>query len=151
VTPTNKTETVTIAEEIQRLLFEIAVDQRGRLAGKLAELHLTLSQAHTLRLLDPERALPMNTIADRLLCDASNVTGIADRLEARGLIERRPSPGDRRIKTLALTDEGKVMRERVLALIAQPPPGVVALSEQDQNDLRAILDRAAKPLDSNSY
>ena len=59
---------------------------------KLAELGLTLRQAHALRLLDPEEPMPMSALAERLFCDASNVTGIADRLEARGLVEREAWP-----------------------------------------------------------
>ena len=51
----------------------------------------------------------MSGLAELLFCDASNVTGIADRLEARGLIERRSAGGDRRVKVLALTSAGEVV------------------------------------------
>ena len=44
----------------------------------------------------------MSSLAELLVCDASNITGIADRLEARGLVERRSVGADRRVKTLAL-------------------------------------------------
>ena len=40
----------------------------------------------------------MHEIATRLACDNSNVTGIVDRLEARGLVTRRPGEQDRRVK-----------------------------------------------------
>src|SRR2546423_7707573 len=85
------------AHEAQRLFFEIGMDHRSRVGASLVELGLTFSQAHALRLLDPERPLPMSSLAERLFCDASNVTGIADRLEApRPLRPRRPRGGPRR-------------------------------------------------------
>src|SRR5437870_3303553 len=81
-------EEVTLAgAEAWRLLFELFRAQRPRIVAIAAEFDLTLMQANVLHLLD--EPLPMSTLAERLSCDASNVTGIVDRLEARGLIERR--------------------------------------------------------------
>src|SRR5207245_851230 len=84
----------------------------------LAELHLTLPQAMLLRQLGD--ALPMNEAADKLHCDPSNVTGIVDRLEARGLIERQHLTTDRRVKHLALTPAGRRLLSRVEAVLAAP-------------------------------
>ena len=74
-----------------------------------------------------------------LTCDASNVTGIVDRLEARGLVERRPDPGDRRVKMLALTDEGVALRDEIVRRLAMPPEPLAALPRADQRALRDIL------------
>jgi DNA-binding MarR family transcriptional regulator len=137
---------MTVAREAQELFFEIGMVQRTRVANSLAELGLTFAQAHALRLLDPERPLPMNALAGLLVCDASNVTGIADRLEARGLIERRSAGGDRRVKVLALTRAGREVRTRVYELMSEPPAAITALSESDQRTLRDILRRAAEHL-----
>ncbi len=52
----------------------------------------------------------MRKLAQKLKCEPSNVTGIVDRLEAWGLVERRPDPGDRRVKVAAATDEGRRVR-----------------------------------------
>ena len=120
--------------------------QRARNAATLHELGLTFPQAHALRLLDPDRPLPMSAIAERLVCDASNVTGIADRLEARGYVERRSAEGDRRIKVLALTPAGVKVRERVLALMHEPPEALTRLPLKDQRALRDILRRAVEIL-----
>ena len=62
----------------------------------------------------------MRDLAARLQCDPSNVTFLADRLEERGLVERRPDPSGRRVKLLALTPAGLAMRIRVVK--ARPPP-----------------------------
>jgi DNA-binding MarR family transcriptional regulator len=67
---------------------------------------LTGAQARVLTLLARE-PMPMRQVARHLKCEPSNVTGIVDRLEARGLVERRPGAGDRRVKVAAVTDEGR--------------------------------------------
>jgi DNA-binding MarR family transcriptional regulator len=131
------------AREAQQLFFEIGMVQRQRVGSALAKLGLTFSQAHALRLLDREQPMPMSTLAGRLFCDASNVTGIADRLETRGLIERRNAADDRRVKGLVLTAEGERIRDRVHDLMGEPPAAIAALSPADQRALRDILRRAA--------
>ncbi len=134
------------AHEAQKLFFEIGMDHRSRVGASLNELGLTFSQAHALRLLDPEKPLPMSSLAERLFCDASNVTGIADRLEARGLVERRSAEGDRRVKALTLTRDGVELRDRVLEIMSEPPAAIAALSAADQRTLRGILRRAVEQL-----
>jgi DNA-binding MarR family transcriptional regulator len=136
------------AREAQQLFFEIGMSQRLRVGKALNKFGLTFVQAHALRTLDPERPLAMSALADLLLCDASNVTGIADRLEIRGLIERRTADGDRRVKALALTPKGAALRRRVLAVMSEPPASIAALSEADQRALRDILRRAVELLHS---
>jgi DNA-binding MarR family transcriptional regulator len=132
----------TVAEEAWRLVFQLAKAKHAVLSAKLVELDLTHVQAHALRLLEPERPLAMSELADALYCHASNVTGIVDRLESRGLVERRPGPGDRRVKTLALTDAGTAVRARVVELMDEPPAEIAGLSAGDQRALRDVLGRA---------
>jgi MarR family transcriptional regulator, organic hydroperoxide resistance regulator len=138
--------TTSVAREAQRLFFQIGMVQRAKVGEELAELGLTFAQAHALRLLEPDRPSPMSALADRLFCDASNVTGIADRLEARGLVERRTVGADRRVKTLALTSAGVELRSRVADVMSEPPAAIAALSAADQRALRDILRRAAAHL-----
>jgi DNA-binding MarR family transcriptional regulator len=130
------------AQEAWELLFRVAKAKHGVVSARLAELDLTPVQGHALRRLDPERPLAMSALADALYCHASNVTGIVDRLESRGLVERRPGADDRRVKTLVLTEEGARVRGRVIELLSEPPPGIASLSEADQRALRDILARA---------
>ena len=91
-----------------------------------------------------EQPRTMGEIAEMLRCDPSNVTGIADALEARGLARRRPSEADRRVKALGLTAKGEKMRLRVLGELSEPPDWLRGLSEQDQRTLRDLLRRAAE-------
>jgi MarR family transcriptional regulator, organic hydroperoxide resistance regulator len=142
--------TPSVAREAQRLFFQIGMVQRTRIGGAFTELGLTFAQAHALRLLDPDLPLPMSALAELLVCDASNVTGIADRLEARGLVERRSVGADRRVKTLALTPAGVEMRARVADLMSEPPAAIAALSAEDQRTLRDILRRAVEHLSSTA-
>ncbi len=139
-----------LAREAQQLFFEIGMAQRVRVGTAFGALGLTFTQAHALRLLEPGRPLPMSALAELLVCDASNVTGIADRLEARDLIERRGLGGDRRVRALALTTKGADLRARVLEIMSEPPAAIEALSTEDQRMLRDILRRAAEHLRSSS-
>jgi DNA-binding MarR family transcriptional regulator len=131
-----------VAQEAWGLFFQLALRNRGRLVDALTRLGLTFPQAHLLRLLAPDHPRPMSDFAVRLVCDASNVTGLADRLEARGLIERRSAEHDRRVKVLALTEAGEHVREQVIRAMQEPPAVVAALPAADQRALRDILRRA---------
>jgi len=128
------------ATEAWKRMLELMWSQRGRFMGGAGDLGLSPMQAHTLRFLEQPR--PMSELAEQLLCDASNVTGIVDRLEARGLVERRAAPEDRRVKLLCLTDAGEALRARVRQRIQVPPPELAALSPHDQRELRDLLTRA---------
>jgi DNA-binding MarR family transcriptional regulator len=94
-----------------------------------------------LRTLDQPRT--MSEIAAVLHCDNSNVTGIVDGLEARGLAERTPSASDRRVKLIALTGEGRRLRARLMREVRKPPAWLKGLSPEDQRTLRDVLKRAA--------
>jgi MarR family transcriptional regulator, organic hydroperoxide resistance regulator len=130
------------AREIWELLVELSMSRmRERIIGTVAELDLSPPQAHALKLLRPDHPIAMRALADGLHCDPSNITGIVDRLEARGLVERRAAPGDRRIKTLVLTGDGVRLRARLLERLSEPPPAIAALSADEQRQLRDLLRR----------
>jgi MarR family transcriptional regulator, organic hydroperoxide resistance regulator len=134
------------AHEAQKLFFEIGMAQRGKAGAALAELGLGFAQAHALRMLDPDEPIAMSALAERLFCDASNVTGLVDRLEARGLVERRSDASDRRVKALTLTPAGVALRDQVMAVMSEPPDAIAALPAADQRALRDILARAVEQL-----
>lgn len=138
------------AHEAQRLFFEIGMSQRTIAGAALRELGLSFAQAHALRLLDPEQPMPMSALAERLFCDASNVTGLVDRLESRGLVARQSAEDDRRVKALTITPAGVEIRERALEIMSEPPAAIAALSERDQRALRDILARAVERLRAGS-
>jgi MarR family transcriptional regulator, organic hydroperoxide resistance regulator len=130
------------AQEAWGLLWRIMQANKPRFMALAQELGLAPMQLHALRLIEPGAELPMSSLAGLLFCDASNVTGIVDRLEARGLIERRPARQDRRVKLLVLTDEGVRVRASATRQMSQPPAEIAALPLEQQRDLRDAL-RAA--------
>ena len=114
-------------------------------AAVLAELELTEALGDVLWQLGAVcQAVPMRDLAGRLHCDPSNVTFLADRLEERGLIERRPDPSDRRIKLLALTPAGLALRVRIVQAAATSSP-LARLSPADQQRLCRLLDKCLQP------
>jgi MarR family transcriptional regulator, organic hydroperoxide resistance regulator len=131
------------ATEAWSLFLGILFDERPpRLTAVAAEFDVSPMAVKMLQRLEPGAALPMSALADLLFCDASNVTGMVDRLEGRGLLERRDDPADRRVKLIALTHEGAAVRERVLARLYEPPEAIERLSRTDQRALRDLLRRA---------
>ncbi len=111
----------------------------------LAELELTEALGDVLWQLGAVgEAVPGRDLADRLHCDPSNVTFLADRLEERGLIERRPDLSDRRVKLLALTTAGLAVRTRIVQAAATRSP-LARLSPADQQRLCRLLDKCLQP------
>lgn len=115
--------------------------QRCRASAVARELDLSPPQLFALRHMDPDAPRPMGELAGALACDNSNVTGIIDRLERRGLVERRPSPDDRRVRILALTAEGERLRSVVAERLAAPPAAFDGLTAAEQQQLTALLGR----------
>ena len=133
------TEQPTPAAEAWSLFWQLMQANKHRMMRLSQELDLAPMQLHALRILEPGREFPMRALADSLFCDPSNVTGIVDRLEARGLIERREAEGDRRVKIVALTPAGEGVRAGAVARMQQPPPEIAALPEAAQVALRDAL------------
>lgn len=124
-----------------RVAFELVARMRAHFEAVASEFDLTPPQARALRVLDDPT--PMGGIAQVLHCDPSNVTGIVDRLEARGLVERRPDPTDRRRRIIAVTDAGRDLHRRLHERLLAERPGVASL---DEDELRTFRDLATKAL-----
>jgi DNA-binding MarR family transcriptional regulator len=90
-----------------------------------------------------EGPLSLSGIAEAVGVDAPYATLIVDTLEARGLVERRSDPADRRRKLVSLTSEGKEAVTRVIRIQRQPPPGFGNLSPAELNALEELLGRLA--------
>jgi DNA-binding MarR family transcriptional regulator len=133
---------VSSADQAWALLLQVSFERvHAHFAQAVAELDLAPVQAKALHELDVEPPISMRELAERLKADPSNVTGLIDRLEARGLVERRADPKDRRIKGLALTPAGATLRERLFARLYSAPRSVAELSARDQRVLKDVLER----------
>jgi DNA-binding MarR family transcriptional regulator len=126
-------------EELVGLLFRLTGDLRQRFTDRSALFDLSFAQAMALRELD--EPVPMRELAQRLCCDASNVTGIVDRLEARGLVERRMAPDDRRVKRLVLTPAGHSLRDEHWDGLTVGLPLLDELSAAERRTLADLLRR----------
>jgi DNA-binding MarR family transcriptional regulator len=86
---------------------------------------------------------PTNQLATRFGVDPGWVTEIVDRLELRGELVRRPSPDDRRVKILEVTDAGRETFRAMETLFATPPPELVGAPREDLLALVRIAERLA--------
>lgn len=123
-----------------QLLMKFFFAQRQHLPVSSAEFDLPPAQCHVLHLIEPEQPLPMSRLADMLSCDASNVTGLVDRLEARGLIRRHASSDDRRVKVLQLTPAGSRLRGQLLRRMTGRSLPLSKLSLEQRRMLVKILE-----------
>ncbi len=98
---------------------------------------LTAQQVGLLRMLD--RPVSMRAFAEDLSCDPSNVTGLVDRAERLGLVQRVSDPRDRRVRMLTLTPKGRWIRDRVNRDIAQGVHEVLDLTPTDSFPVALLL------------
>jgi DNA-binding MarR family transcriptional regulator len=124
-----------------QLLLQFLLSQRAHMPTLAATLELSPAQCHVLHLIEPGRPIPMKQLAATLSCDASNVTGLIDRLESRGLVRRLPGAADRRVKELDLTPTGARLRAQLIERMTAPPASFGRLSARDQRTLARILSR----------
>lgn len=135
-----------VIDEINDLVKSIGAWMRSHFVTTVAGAGLTPPQA--LALLELDEPMPMGALAEGLAFDASYITDIADQLEARGLLERRSDPSDRRKKILALTDEGVSVRTEIWEnLNSKQGLTTAGLSEDEQRTLRNLLRKVMAALD----
>ena len=125
-----------LSDEASRNATE-AADAEGLTGQQLAAL-LALP-------LDTARGMRMRDLARRCNSTPSYLTAIVDALEGRGLVVRRPDDDDRRVRQVALTDDGLLAVGRAHSRLSVPPSGLTALSQDELRTLRDLLERAAAP------
>jgi MarR family transcriptional regulator, organic hydroperoxide resistance regulator len=141
-TPPETEAVASVAADAWRLMFELAMRHRATMLAVAAKHELSPPQLFMLRRLEPGQPTPMSELAAFMGCDASNITGLVDRLEARGLVERRVPLHDRRVKQIVLTAAGERLRDEALQHLHTAPDELTSLSGADQRALRDILRRA---------
>jgi DNA-binding MarR family transcriptional regulator len=135
-----------LAAQAWRAILDFITATASQRTRILADLGLTVSDSRALTALDAQRGRSMRSLAEEWSCDASTATWIVDRLEQRGLAERRPDPDDRRLRLAQLTVAGARLREELLRRMYTPPPELLALDESDLS----LLGAAAAKLRSGS-
>ncbi|MFJ9821755.1 MarR family winged helix-turn-helix transcriptional regulator [Streptomyces sp. NPDC101151] len=125
-----------------RLFTEVADTTTAVVGDVLTEFDLTVSSSGLLWALDPHGPpLTMRDLATRLNCDPSTVSLAADKLQAAGLIERRPHPTDGRKRTLALTEQGHDVWTALSRRLFETST-LAALDPTERRTLNALLMKA---------
>jgi DNA-binding MarR family transcriptional regulator len=94
--------------------------------------------------LQPGPGVAMRDVAEHFDVDASWVTSVVDELESRGLARRLPHTSDRRVKMVALTEQGDAVRQRAFDHLVTPPPALEVLSAAEQRRLRDLMRKVAE-------
>ncbi|MGW2639988.1 MarR family winged helix-turn-helix transcriptional regulator [Streptomyces sp. NPDC001348] len=126
--------------EVVELIGDVVARFYADYEEAAGEHTLTGAQARLLSLLSLE-SLPMRKLAQKLKCEPSNVTGIVDRLESRGLVERRPDPADRRVKLAAATEDGRRVAQDLREGLRFAREPLAGLSDEERLALRDLLRR----------
>ena len=130
-----------VAADAWRLMLECSMSQFGEASEIVQRLGLTPGHMKLLLQLDEGDGRAMGSLAQAFRCDASTMTWLVDRLEERGLVERRMLAGDRRVKAVALTPHGVRAKARLVAHLYEPPNQLLAM---DRPALEAVVEALEK-------
>jgi DNA-binding MarR family transcriptional regulator len=123
---------------------EIWMRTNDLIGQALARHRLTPATFQALWAIDPAESPPsMKVMAERLYCNAGNLTFITNQLTDRGLVERAVDPADRRSRVLVLTAEGRRVRDELLRTALEKTP-LAVLTDEELRQLSALLDRALR-------
>jgi DNA-binding MarR family transcriptional regulator len=128
-------------EELMAVVFAVLGRVKDQGLEAIAEVGLSPQQAHALFNLG--QPLSQRELATCLGYDASNITGIVDRLEERGLLERTIDPSDRRVKHLVLTEQGQAVVDRLWERVVADNPFNSSLTADERAKLRSLLAKVA--------
>lgn len=136
-----------ISKQLQHQLSLLMI--RSSMKGKYAIVEtaeankITMMQALTLCLLEPDQSVPMKSLSTFMSCDPSNITGIVEQLVTESLVERKEALHDRRIKTVTLTEKGLALRDKFLELTTDTRlPNLDSLTGEETEQLITILEKA---------
>ena len=130
------TTTVPTNAELMEALAAVGAAYFQDFAAAAARHGLSSSQAKALGAV--QEPVPMRALAGRLGCDASNVTGIVDRLESLGLANREAAAGDRRVKIVVITAEGRDILSRIRSEMARTHQAFEAMTDEQRVALHSI-------------
>jgi DNA-binding MarR family transcriptional regulator len=134
-------ERVDQLDHVVAQLFVAVESVRSYYEQCAAEFQLTLPQARVLLLAG--QPCSQRDLASQFSCDASNIVGIVDRLEQRGLVVRQASASDRRVKQVMLTRAGRALRERFQAQLQSQAPFLSDFDDDELGRFEQLLDRFA--------
>jgi DNA-binding MarR family transcriptional regulator len=132
----------TVNQSFYLSLLEFVMTTKQQIISIATEFGLTGIQAITLLMIDEDRPRPMKNFCAVFHCDASNVTGIVDGLERKGLVTRENDLSDRRVKVIKLEAAGKGMRRTILDRLDADNDFLFApLSPEERSQFVNILEK----------
>jgi DNA-binding MarR family transcriptional regulator len=134
-----------LSRDVLRHLMGVMHAMKAHVSDLAASFDLTPSQLAALGHLD--EPLSQRELAESLHFDASNITDIVDRLEARGLVVRTVDPHDRRVRRIVRTPDGDELRRKTFEQALATAPTVASLSASDQRTLCELLGKIAEPVE----
>jgi MarR family transcriptional regulator, organic hydroperoxide resistance regulator len=130
--------------EVVGLWFEMQARLEAHFTELAGQYELSAVQAKVLLLLQPDGAMTMRALAGQLQYDASNLTGVVDRLEDMGAVRRQPHPHDRRAKGVLLTESGQRMRKAFWERLTNRSGPLGKLNSRELSSLRSLLGSALR-------
>ncbi|MCB9615691.1 MAG: MarR family transcriptional regulator [Sandaracinus sp.] len=131
------------AADVDRILETLVYlyTESRRVTKEVARQHgLTGPQVTAIKVLENFGALSLTDLSARMSATNSTMTGIADRMERDGLVERTRSETDRRVVQIALTEKGRQLAAQIpIASMALFAEALRSLDERDRRDLTRIL------------
>jgi MarR family transcriptional regulator, organic hydroperoxide resistance regulator len=132
-------------ERLRRIAFE--GEHVERMAGLGVRMKLSPGVIKTLMRLAKHDGVSMGDMARGIGCDPSYITALVDDLDERGLASREPSPDDRRVKIIVLTEAGRALASEIDRVLSVPPAAFSALSQSELRQLRDLLDKVLEATD----
>lgn len=139
------TPTGEVSDEVVRLIVGLVGSMKEHFADAAAALGLSTPLGHAL--MSMGAPCSQRELAGALHYDASNVTGIVDRLEERGLVERQVDPQDRRIRLVVITAAGLELRRTMIERAFTGGKALAGLTAAEQVELRDLLRKIATPVE----
>jgi DNA-binding MarR family transcriptional regulator len=133
------TEQLRLVQEASYLALGLAQRLQDNFAAHAAGLGLTAAQAKVLVALHPDQPVPQRALAEQLGYDPSNLSGLVDKLEELGAVQRRPGEVDRRIKMVVLTKVGQQTRDAFWGRLTNDAGPLAHLTTAQVRELRDRL------------
>lgn len=128
--------------EIYQRTILLMMRSKRHLARAMDQFEMTVAQGMVLLLLEPGKGTPMQKLSCLMGCDASNVTGLIERLDAQGMITQKVDKADRRVKLIELNTKGTAARHTIeVQLQAADALDLQKLSDEEQITLVKLIDK----------
>ncbi len=131
------------------LLWKATRSLEAQANSSLEGLGMCPSDFAVLEVLLHKGPLPVNAIGKKVLLTSGSMTAAVDRLETRGLLNRRDNPDDRRTRVVHLTDEGRKLIRRLFAVHERDMERAVSsLSAREREELSGLLRKLGRGAES---